>query len=221
MKKSKPHLRMPTWRPPHGALAESAQVTSTVIEDAPSEGSFPIVGVGASAGGLEAFTELLKHLPSDSGMAFVLIQHLDPTHQSFLRDALAKASPMPVSEAVEGELVKANHVYVIAPDSDISIAHGKLVLLPRPADTRTPHLPIDCFFRSLAVERGSQAMAVVLSGNAHDGTDGLRAVKASDGITFAQDPKTAKFGGMPRSAIDAGVVDHCLTIPELARELYV
>ncbi|HVZ85403.1 MAG TPA: chemotaxis protein CheB [Polyangia bacterium] len=181
--------------------------------------AFPIVGVGASAGGLEAFTQLLKQLPPDSGMAFVLIQHLDPTHTSFLREALAKATTMEISQPVDGTAVAPNHVYVIPPNADITMAGGLLALAPRTTDERRPHLPIDLFFRSLAAERGSHAIGVVLSGTASDGTDGLRAIKAENGIALAQDPRSAKFGEMPRSAVDAGVVDCALPIPELAQEL--
>jgi two-component system CheB/CheR fusion protein len=206
-----------TWKPPPGPLADSAQVTSTRLTRAPSN-AFPIVGVGASAGGLEAFTLLLRHLPVKMGMAFVLIQHLDPTHTSFLCEALSKATAMPVSEAVDGEVVHPNHVYVISPVADIALLGGRLSLVHR-AGAGLPHLPIDFFLRSLARERGSRAFGVVLSGNASDGTEGLRAIKAEDGVTLVQDPKSAKFGGMPRSAVNAGVVDYCLAIPELASEL--
>jgi len=206
-----------SWKPPPGAVPDSGQVISTRVAHAPSY-AFPIVGIGASAGGLEAFSQLLKHLPPDTGMAFVLIQHLDPTHSSSLCEALAKATAMPVSEAVDGEVVRANHVYVISPSADIALHQDRLSLVHRTA-TGSPHLPVDFFLHSLARERGSHAFGVVLSGNASDGTDGLRAIKAEDGITLAQDPKSAKFGGMPRSAVNAGVVDYCLAIPELAAEL--
>ena len=175
--------------------------------------------MGASAGGLEAFTQLLKHLPADSGMAFVLIQHLDPTHASFLPEALAKATTMAVSQPADGTPVEPNHVYVIPPDADIAMQGQLLALAPRTRDERRPHLPIDLLLRSLAAERGSHAIGVVLSGTASDGTEGLRAIKAEDGITFAQDPASAKFAGMPRSAIEAGVVDFALPIAELAAEL--
>jgi chemotaxis methyl-accepting protein methylase/signal transduction histidine kinase/chemotaxis response regulator CheB len=177
------------------------------------------VGVGASAGGLEAFTQLLDELPSDTGMAFVLIQHLDPTHTSFLADALTKATKMSVAQAQDGESIKPNHIYVIPPDADIAILHGLLTLLPRKSEARKLHLPIDFFLRSLAQERGNHAIGVILSGTASDGTEGLRAIKAEDGITLVQDPNTAKFDGMPRSALNAGVVDYSLSLPELAREL--
>jgi two-component system CheB/CheR fusion protein len=181
--------------------------------------AFPIVGIGASAGGLEAFTQLLQALPSNTGMAFVLIQHLDPTHTSLLAEALSKATQMPVRQAEDGERVEANHVYVIAPNTELGILRGRLTLLPRHSEARKLHLPVDFFFRALAADCGSQAIGVILSGTASDGTEGLKAIKAENGITLAQDPRSAKFGGMPHSAIDAGVVDHVLPIPELAQEL--
>jgi two-component system CheB/CheR fusion protein len=186
---------------------------------ASSSDSFPIVGVGASAGGLEAFTRLLKHLPSDSGMAFVFIQHLDPNHPSLLCEALAKVTEMTVRQPEDRTPVEPNHVYVIPPEADISLAHGLFSLVPRTPDGPRPHLPIDFFLGSLAADRGSHAIGVVLSGNASDGTEGLRAVKAENGITFAQDPASAKVAEMPRNAINAGVVDYTLALPELAREL--
>ncbi len=179
----------------------------------------PVVGVGASAGGLEAFTQLLGELPSDTGMAFVLIQHLDPKHPSLLSEALAKATAMPVSQAEDAHRIEPNHVYVIPPNADIGILHGLLTLLPRDDSARKPHLPVDFFFRALATDRGSHSIGVVLSGTASDGTEGLKAIKAENGITFAQDPRSAKFGGMPHSAIEAGAVDYVLSIPEMAREL--
>ena len=188
-------------------------------EAEPAIAEFPVVGVGASAGGLDGFTQLLKSLPPDSGMAFVLIQHLDPTHSSFLRDALAKATAMRVIQPADGALVEPNHVYVIPPESDISIEHGRIVLTLRALENRGPHLSIDYFFRSLAVERGRHAIGVILSGNASDGTEGLRAIKAANGITFAQDPSSTKYPEMPRNALNAGVVDYSLAIPELAEEL--
>jgi chemotaxis methyl-accepting protein methylase/signal transduction histidine kinase/chemotaxis response regulator CheB len=197
---------------------DNARVTSSASERSGNQ-SFPVVGVGASAGGLEAFTQLLGELPSDTGMAFVLIQHLDPTHASFLADALAKSTRMTVTQAGDGERVEPDHVYVIPPNADIAILRGLLTLVPRQGESRKQHLPVDFFFRSLAEERGNHAIGVILSGTASDGTEGLKAIKGQDGITFAQDPKSAKFEGMPRSAVDAGVVDYCLPMPDLAREL--
>jgi two-component system CheB/CheR fusion protein len=182
-------------------------------------GAFPIVGIGASAGGLEAFTQLLGLLPDDTGMAFVLIQHLDPTRASFLAEALGRATRMPVVQAEAGARVQPNHVYVIPPNADVGIEAGTLRLQTRGTDGRGSHLPVDFFLRALAAERGSRAIGVILSGTASDGTDGLRAIKAAEGITLVQDPASAKFGGMPRSAVEAGVVDYSLPLPKLAEEL--
>lgn len=181
--------------------------------------AFPVVGVGASAGGMEAFVELLRHIPPDSGMAFVLIQHLDPTHPSYLRDALARSTSLPVHEIQDGVRVEPDHVYVIPPNADVAILNGTLTLVPRPTEARRPHLPIDFFFTALAADRASRAIGVVLSGTGSDGTEGLRAIKAEGGVTFAQDPSTAKFDGMPSAAIGAGVADFALPLPELAGEL--
>jgi two-component system CheB/CheR fusion protein len=175
------------------------------------------VGVGASAGGLEAFTELLSHLPDDTGMAFVLIQHLDPKHESHLTELLAKTSKMPVSEISGETRVRANHIYVIPPRCNLGISDGVLHTPPRPASGR--NMPIDSFFRALAADRGSQALGVVLSGTASDGTLGLQAIQAAGGITFAQEIGTAKFDSMPRSAIAANVVDFVLPPAGIARQL--
>ncbi|MEZ0314090.1 MAG: chemotaxis protein CheB [Myxococcota bacterium] len=180
---------------------------------------FAIVGVGASAGGLEAFTQLMSALPADSGMAFVLVQHLDPGHVSLLAEALAKVTAMTVKQADDGDVVAPNCVYVAPPKGQLTVEAGVLHLTPRPSQRRKATLPIDTFLRSLADAHGSHAIGVILSGNASDGTDGLRAIKSADGITFAQEPASARFDGMPRSAVDAGVVDYVLPIPDLAVEL--
>lgn len=180
---------------------------------------FPIVGIGASAGGLETFAQLLKGIPADTGMAFVFIQHLDPTHSSFLTKALNAATPMPVHEIRDGMAVAPDHVYVIPPGFDLDIAHGVLRLTPRSKEEGNWHLPIDSFFRSLAVNCEKWAIGIVLSGNATDGTEGLRAIQGGGGFTFAQEPSSAKFIGMPESAVNAGVVDFSLTIPQLSAEL--
>ena len=181
-------------------------------------GSAPvIVGVGASAGGLEAFTELLSHLPDDTGMAFVLIQHLDPSHESHLAELLAKATRMPVSEVKDGTRARANHVYVIPPRCNLGISGGVLHTSLRP--DRGRNMPVDAFFRALAADRGSRALGVILSGTASDGTLGLQAIQAAGGATFAQEVQTAKCDGMPRSAITAGVVNYVLPPEGIARQL--
>lgn len=185
----------------------------------PPESSFPIVGIGASAGGLEAVTQLLEHLPATTGMAFVLIQHLDPTHASELSEILSRKSTMPVRE-VNGEItVEPDHVYVIPANGNLKIEKGALITVPRLTEGGARTLPIDEFFESLAKDRGNQAFGVVLSGTASDGTLGLQAIKGEGGITFAQEPGTAKFDGMPRSAIAAGAVDFVLSPEAIAKQL--
>lgn len=179
--------------------------------------SCTIVGVGASAGGLEAFTQLLKHLPLDTGMGFVLVQHLDPEHESALAQILSRATSLPVNDVTDNEPVQANHVYVIPRDTNLSIDQGVLKLTPRQR-TRAPHRPIDSFFESLAQDLRDRAIGVVLSGTASDGTLGLEAIKAEGGITFAQDD-SAKHDSMPRSAVAAGCVDLVLSPAEIAKEL--
>ncbi len=168
--------------------------------------TFPVVGIGASAGGLEAFRRLLEHLPTDTGLAFILVQHLDPKHESILAEILSRSTSMPVSEVADGIRVEPDHVYVIPRNANMAIKQGALRLLPR-EETRGQHRPIDFFLRSLAEEKSNRAIGVILSGTASDGTLGLEAIKAEGGITFAQDAKTARYDGMPRSAISAGCVD--------------
>jgi len=178
---------------------------------------FPIVGVGASAGGLEAFTQLLKALGSGTEMAYVLVQHLDPSHESALPELLAKATEMPVRQVTDAKPVEPNHVYVIPPNVDLTISRGILRLTPRAE--KGHHMPIDRFLRSLAEDQGSNAIGVILSGTASDGTLGLAAIKAEGGITFAQGERSAKFDGMPQSAIAAGCVDFVLSPDAIAGEL--
>jgi two-component system CheB/CheR fusion protein len=172
--------------------------------------------VGASAGGLEAFTAFLKHLPADSGMAFVLIPHLDPRQPSQLADLLSKVTRMPVVEVNADTPLRPDHAYVMGSGVRLSMSDGQLRAEEREAGW---NLPIDYFLRSLAQTRSSKAIGVVLSGTASDGTMGLKAVKAEGGITFAQEPSSAKFDGMPRSAIAAGVVDFVLPAEEIAKRL--
>jgi two-component system CheB/CheR fusion protein len=187
-------------------------------ETTPREPSFPIVGVGASAGGLEAFSQLLQELPPDAGMAYVLIQHLDPKHESLLTSLLTRTTPMPVVEAADGLAVEPNHIYVIPPNTNLGILHGTLHLMPR-GDLHKQHLPVDYFLRSLSEDQGAHAIGVILSGTASDGALGLKAIKAEGGITLAQDPASAKYDGMPRSAIATGGVDFILPVEGIAKEL--
>lgn len=179
--------------------------------------SFPIVGIGASAGGLEAFTELLKHLPTDTGMGFVLVQHLDPQHESALTQLLARVTRMPVLEVTNNLRVKANHVYVIPPNTNLAIEQGVLKLQSRPPG-RMPSRSIDFFFESLAQDHRERAIGVILSGTATDGTIGLEAIKAEGGIAFAQD-ESARYDSMPRNAVAAGCVDFVFPPEKIAVEL--
>src|SRR5258707_7603168 len=180
--------------------------------------SFPVVGIGASAGGFEAFREMLNALPADTGMAFVLIQHLDPTHESMLAPLLARKSALPVSQVTEGMAVEPNHVYVIPPNARMGIHDGLLKLMQRAAAGER-NMPIDYFFQSLAEYCKDASIGVILSGTATDGTFGLKAIKAEGGICFAQDEESAKYPGMPASAIAAGCVDFALPPRKIAAEL--
>ncbi|HEX6426932.1 MAG TPA: chemotaxis protein CheB [Niastella sp.] len=184
---------------------------------------FPVVGVGASAGGLDAFKRLLRAIPENSGMAYVLVQHLDPSHESLLPEILQKATSIPVLEIANDIKVEPNHIYVI-PSNKIMVANdGVLELTTRPEKIKNAkNLPIDIFFTSLAEVHQAHAIGVVLSGTASDGTLGLKAIKDHGGLTFAQDEESAAYEGMPHSAAQAGVVDFILPpekIPEKLLEL--
>src|SRR6266576_825164 len=178
---------------------------------------FPVVCVGASAGGLEAFTHLLEAMPTDTGMAFVLVSHLSPSHASHLAEILSRATQLPVNEVKDEPKVQPNCVYVIPADSNMIIAQGSLKLIPRhKVDGR--HHPIDLFLESLAHDQKHKSIAVILSGTGSDGTLGMDEIKAAGGITFAQD-ESAAYEGMPRSAMMAGTVDFRLSPADIAREL--
>jgi two-component system, chemotaxis family, CheB/CheR fusion protein len=168
--------------------------------------SFPIVGIGASAGGLEALELFLGRVPRPSGAAFVVVQHLDPTHKGMLVELLRRVTSLDVVEAGDGMAVEVDHVYVIPPGKDMSLLHGTLHLLPQ-VTSRGRTLPIDFFFRSLAHDQGERSIGVILSGMGTDGTLGLRAIKEAAGATFVQSIESAKFDSMPRSVIDAGLAD--------------
>ncbi|MDP2133257.1 MAG: chemotaxis protein CheB [Sulfuritalea sp.] len=177
--------------------------------------AFTIVGIGASAGGLEALELFFRNVPAASGMAFVVVQHLDPTHKGVMAELLQRATAMPVGEIRDRMKVAPDHVYVIPPNRDLSILHGVLHLL-EPAAPRGLRLPIDYFFRSLAADQQEHSVGVILSGMGSDGTLGLRAIKEMAGAVFVQAPATAKFDGMPRSAVDAGLADVVAPAEELA-----
>ncbi len=180
--------------------------------------TFPIVGLGASAGGLEAFEQFFRALPPDSGMAFVLVPHLDPDHASLLGEILQRCTAMPVVEAQDQTRVEPNHVYVVPPNRDMAIFHGVLQLSV-PEVPRGQRMPIDAFLRSLAEDQGDNAIGVILSGTGTDGTLGLRAILGAGGVTLVQEPASAKYDGMPSSAIQAGYATHILPADKMPQVL--
>ena len=186
--------------------------------DSDDAARFPIVGIGASAGGLEACTQLLEHLPAGIGLALVLVQHLDPTHESILPDLLSRVSPMVVERVRDGMVVQSGHIYVVPPNVTMTMAGGILRLQPR-SESRGHYMPIDVFFRSLAEDQGRQAIGIILSGTGSDGALGLEEIKERGGITFVQEEQSAKFAGMPHSAIAHATIDFILPPAGIALEL--
>lgn len=170
-----------------------------------------VVGIGASAGGLEAFKQFLAAMPAHVGMAFLLVQHLDPTHKSLLPELLAPCTPMSIRDADQGVTIEADCVYIIRPDTAMAVKSGRIALSP-PTLHRGVRLPVDHLFRSLAQEYGPRAVGIVLSGAGSDGSSGMREIKAAGGLTIAQDPDTSMQRGMPQSAIDTGIIDLVLPI---------
>lgn len=176
--------------------------------------NFPIVGIGASAGGLEAFEQFFHAMPVDCGLAFVLVPHLDPSHGSLLTEILQRATTMPVIEALNELAIEVNHVYIIPPNRDMEIFHGELQL-SIPIAPRGQRLPIDNFLRSLAEDQQENAIGIILSGTGTDGTQGARAIHGAGGIVLAQEPSTAKYDGMPTSVVHAGYATHSLPIEKM------
>ena len=217
----KKQARKPRKKSQQVAPAPAPQATEP--ETPPPElssptGIFPIVGIGASAGGLEAFTQLLQHIPVTTGLAFVLVQHLDPTHESMLPELLSRVTKMPVQQVRKGMTVEPNHIYVTPPNANMTINSMTLRLVSR-SETLGLHMPIDHFFRSLAEQHGSRAIGIILSGAGSDGAFGLAEIKDQGGITFVQDVRTARFPGMPHSAIMHGGIDFILPPAGIAQEL--
>jgi two-component system, chemotaxis family, CheB/CheR fusion protein len=186
---------------------------------ATQRGGLPIVGIGASAGGLEALELFLENVPERSGIAFVVVQHLDPTRKGAMVELLQHATHMPVVQVKENLRLEANRVHVIPPNKDLSILDGVLHLHP-PVAPRGLNLPIDGFFRSLANDQQERAIGVILSGMGSDGTLGLRAIKEKAGAGFVQAPSSAKFSGMPSSAVEAGLADVVAPVEELPARLF-
>jgi two-component system CheB/CheR fusion protein len=186
--------------------------------DKPEIGAYPaqcpVIGLGASAGGLEAFQNFLTAVSPDSGHAYVLVQHLDPNHESMLAELLSRRTSMPVRQIADGMTIEPNHVYLIPPNFSLVIEKAVLRLSDF-SEPRGFRRPIDVFFRSLAVDQGTNAACIVLSGTGGDGAEGLRAVKEAGGLTLAQEPESAKYDGMPRSAVATGLVDKVLGVSDM------
>ncbi len=192
--------------------------SSKIKTSAKDTGKFPIVGIGASAGGLEALEQFLSNVPENSGMAYVVIQHLDPTQKGMLPELLQRISKMKVYQAKDRMPVKINSIYVIPPNTSMSILNGVLHLFD-PIESRGMRLPIDFFFRSLAEDSKDLGIGIILSGMGSDGSIGLRAIKEKNGIVMVQDPSDAKFDSMPRNAIDSVLVDIVAPAKELPAKL--
>ena len=183
-----------------------------------SSDKFPIVGIGASAGGLDACRKLVGALPAGNGMAFILVQHLDPTHESMMVDLLAGHTSMTVRQATDGMPIEREHLYVIPPGTYLSVGNGALHL-SQPQARHGARLPFDFLLHSLAEECGARAVCVILSGTGADGSLGLKAVKEKGGLVIAQDPDEAGYDGMPRSAIMTGAVDLVLPVAKIPEAL--
>ena len=195
------------------AASKNTTVTKRTMTDSVSPG-FAIVGIGASAGGLDALKRLFNKMPAHTGMAFVLVPHLDPSHESLMAELLGKQTGMPVQEAVNRTKVQANHVYIIPPNQCLTVAAGVLHLRP-PPDNRRLYGAIDTFLFSLAEDQQQRAIGIVLSGTGQHGVQGLRAIKAAGGMVIAQRPDTAAYSSMPKAAVDAGVADFVVPVEEI------
>ena len=171
----------------------------------------PIVGIGASAGGLDALTKLISALPANGGMAYIIVQHLDPTHKSLMAELLAKHTSMPVAQATNNAIVEADHIYVIPAGNYLSISDGALHL-SKPTAPHGARMPVDFLLESMATECGERAVAIILSGTGTDGTLGAEAVRDSGGFVIAQDPAESEYDGMPQSAVAGGSVSVVLGV---------
>lgn len=195
-----------------------SKTSNTKVLAETSKSTFPIVGIGASAGGLEALEQFFENMPENNGMAFVVIQHLDPDHVGIMPELLQRITPMKVLQATDDLKVKPNSVYVIPPNKSMSLLNDALHLFD-PVETRGLRLPIDIFFRSLADDRNEKSIGIILSGMGSDGSQGLKAIKEKGGIVLVQEPESAKFDGMPRSAIGAVIADIVAAANELPNKL--
>ena len=204
-KSGKPSLRRPSPK-------EKAAIAPALPE------AFPIVGMGASAGGLEALTAFFKNLPAENHMAFILALHLDPGHSSLMPELLRRHTSLEVVEAQDGVAVQPGRVYVIPPNKDMSVV-GRTLQINPPAEVQRVRMPIDIFFRSLAEDQGERAVCIILSGTGTDGTLGMRAIHGAGGMCMVQDPETARYDGMPRSAVATGLADFVLPVEKLPEQL--
>ena len=183
-----------------------------------SNNPFYVVGIGASAGGLDALERFFEHMPENAGMAFIVVTHLDPDHVSIMPELIQKSTKMKLFQAEDGMVIQPNHVYVAPANRDLGILHGTIQLI-EPLEAHGFRLPIDFFFKSLSADLGEKAICVILSGMASDGTAGLKVVKSELGMVMVQDPKSAKFDGMPSSAIKTGLADYILPPEEMPEQL--
>ncbi len=184
----------------------------------PADNTFYVVGIGASAGGLDALERFFGNMPESSGMAFIVVSHLDPTHISIMPELIQKSTKMKLFQAEDGMILEPNHVYVAPANRDLAILHGTIQLI-EPVEAHGFRLPIDFFFKSLSADLGEKAICIILSGMASDGTAGLKSVKSELGMVMVQEPKSAKFDGMPSSAIKTGLADYILPPEEMPGQL--
>ena len=187
-------------------------------DDAPHASDLHYVGIGASAGGLEALRPFVASLPVEANMTYIVAQHMSPDHRSLMVELLARETHLEVEEACNDSVPRANTIYVTPPNTDITVAEGKL-FISKPTNTIGPKPSVDRFFMSLAEDLEDRAIGIILSGTGSDGARGIRAIKAAGGISIAQDPKSAKYDSMPNSAIRAGGTDLVLPPHEIANQL--
>lgn len=202
----------------HAARAQRKHVDETVDAEPIAATAIPVVGIGASAGGIEALSSFFDAMPTDSGCAFVVVLHLDPKRESEMARILSGRTKMPVAQVEDGTVLAPNHVYVIAPDTDLKLADGGLKV-SKPSGPRGQRHPVDVLFASIAMEQRERSVAIVLSGTGSNGTEGLKEIRAQGGMSLVQAPETAKFDGMPRSAIAAGLADHVLAPDKMPETL--
>ena len=199
-------------------ISKKSRVKKDTVKISPPVNSFYVVGIGASAGGLEALERFFGSMSEGSGMAFIIVSHLDPKHISIMPELIQKSTKMKLFQAEDGMVVRPNHVYVAPPNRDLAIFHGTIQLI-EPQEAHGFRLPIDFFFKSLSADLGEKAVCIILSGMASDGTAGLKTIKSELGMVMVQDPKSAKFDGMPTSAIQTGLADYILPPEEMPEQL--